>query len=131
MTKTTQAVTKLELSEYRWQNRLLLIFAPSAAAPEVMAQRQRFAEQSTAFADRELLTFYLFDQGMGEADHYTVDPRATADLRDHFDVTADFAVVLVGKDGGAKDRFTQPVAPDEIYALIDAMPMRQREMQEE
>ena len=39
-----------------------------------------------------------------------------------------FAVVLVGKDGSVKQVWRAPVAPSRIFALIDAMPMRRREM---
>jgi hypothetical protein len=41
-----------------------------------------------------------------------------------------FAVLLIGKDGGLKNRFDAPVTVDEIFGLIDVMPMRMREMQE-
>jgi hypothetical protein len=39
-----------------------------------------------------------------------------------------FAVVLVGKDGGVKKIWRDPVDPKSIFTVIDAMPMRQREM---
>lgn len=129
---STEAITELDLSQYHWQNRLLLIFAESASEPAVVAQRQQFADERAGFADRELLTFYFYDASMGEADSYTVDPTVTAALRERYELApGEFAVLLVGKDGGAKNRFEQPVAPEEIYSLIDAMPMRQREMRED
>ena len=40
-----------------------------------------------------------------------------------------FAAILVGKDGGEKFRSGEPVRPEILFDLIDAMPMRQREMQ--
>ena len=39
-----------------------------------------------------------------------------------------FAVVLVGKDTGVKMRRREPVAAGELFSIIDAMPMRRREM---
>ena len=39
-----------------------------------------------------------------------------------------FAVVLVGKDGGVKKVWRDPVNPREIFTIIDQMPMRRREM---
>ena len=39
-----------------------------------------------------------------------------------------FAVVLVGKDGGVKKVWRDPVDPKGIFTIIDAMPMRQQEM---
>jgi hypothetical protein len=43
---------------------------------------------------------------------------------------AAFSVVLIGKDGGEKLRQGTPLAPAELFALVDAMPMRQAEMRE-
>jgi hypothetical protein len=34
----------------------------------------------------------------------------------------------VGRDGGEKLRSAEPVAPEELFDLVDAMPMRRREM---
>ncbi len=39
-----------------------------------------------------------------------------------------FAVALVGKDGGVKEIWRDPVNPDRIFALIDTMPMRRDEV---
>ncbi len=39
-----------------------------------------------------------------------------------------FAVVLVGKDGGVKETWREPVEPARIFGLIDRMPMRRDEV---
>ena len=39
-----------------------------------------------------------------------------------------FAAILVGKDGGEKHRSVEPISPQTLFDLIDAMPMRQREI---
>ena len=39
-----------------------------------------------------------------------------------------FKAVLVGKDGTAKQSYDAPVAAAAVFAAIDAMPMRQQEM---
>jgi len=41
-----------------------------------------------------------------------------------------FSIVLIGKDGGEKLRRTKPLTPAELFALVDAMPMRRAEMRE-
>ena len=38
-----------------------------------------------------------------------------------------FRAVLVGKDGGAKLDADHPLGPDDLFPLIDAMPMRRDE----
>jgi hypothetical protein len=44
--------------------------------------------------------------------------------------SAAFSVVLIGKDGGEKLRRATPIAPAELFSLVDSMPMRQAEMRE-
>lgn len=39
-----------------------------------------------------------------------------------------FVAILVGKDGGEKYRSADPIAPQTLFDLIDAMPMRRREI---
>jgi hypothetical protein len=40
----------------------------------------------------------------------------------------DFRATLIGKDGGVKARWDAPVTLNALYAVIDVMPMRRREM---
>jgi Domain of unknown function (DUF4174) len=42
-----------------------------------------------------------------------------------------FSAVLIDLDGIEKKRWTGPVDPREIYAIVDEMPMRQQEMREQ
>ncbi len=42
--------------------------------------------------------------------------------------TARFTVVLIGKDGLEKYRTNKLMNTDQLFSIIDAMPMRQREM---
>jgi hypothetical protein len=41
---------------------------------------------------------------------------------------ANFEVILIGKDGGVKKRKTELMSTDGLFAIVDAMPMRQSEM---
>lgn len=43
---------------------------------------------------------------------------------------AEFRVILIGKDGGVKLNSQQPVTVNQIFELIDSMPMRQHEMRQ-
>jgi hypothetical protein len=41
---------------------------------------------------------------------------------------ADFALLLIGKDGLEKLRSREVVSPETLFRLVDSMPMRQEEM---
>jgi len=42
-----------------------------------------------------------------------------------------FSVTLIGKDGGEKLRRTTLLAPEELFAIVDAMPMRRAEIRDQ
>lgn len=119
----------LNLSLYKWRNRLLLVFAPSAFEDEYREQLRQFQDLESALQNRDLLIGEFFE---GEPRQFGQDPVSSEEesgLRHAFGVPdGRFTVVLVGKDGGEKFRSHEPVTPQDIFDRIDAMPMRRREM---
>lgn len=103
------------LERYRYKKRLLLIFAPSSHDTSYLEQRQLLEGSGAATEERELLVLEFFGDEVGAAAPFDIAPGT-------------FAAVLVGKDGGEKARFTEPVNPIDLYILIDQMPMRQHEI---
>jgi len=125
----------VRLDDYRWENRPLLIFAPSAEDSTLAQQMETLQGHDEGFRDRDMV---LLSVVADEASRLRSVPSdegqpltavAAQRLRERFDVPRDgFRVVLVGKDGTEKRRETEPVATRAIFDQIDAMPMRQREM---
>ena len=121
----------MDLAAYRGANRLLLVFAPSASDGGARRQRELLEGHRAELEVRDLLEVRLFEDGPGDAENGPVSQRDSARLRRAFDVEdGRFAVVLVGKDGGAKFRSEEPLPARDILDRIDAMPMRRREMHE-
>ena len=102
------------LASARWDARPLVVVAPPDD-PRIAEQRERIAEAASGFRER---------------DQMLVEARDGDGLRERFRVAPDaFAVILVGKDGTEKARWPEPVDAAEVFALIDAMPMRRREIE--
>jgi hypothetical protein len=92
-------------------------------------QRRLNAEREPGFVDRDLLEGFLYETAPGTLGGDTASPGFAAEARRQLNVEAGaLAVVLVGKDGGVKFRSDRPVPPEQIFDLIDAMPMRRQEM---
>jgi hypothetical protein len=50
-------------------------------------------------------------------------------IRSRFQISREgFEILLIGKDGTVKLRSDKPVSSEDLFALIDSMPMRKREM---
>lgn len=125
------------MQQYLWTHRPLLIFAPTPDDARLNVQRRIARDADDGFADRQMLLIEIIAAGdsrivrPGDASN----PKPISDIqvneiRRRFrpSVTG-FTVMLIGKDGGVKLRKTEPVTADELFALIDAMPMRIRETQ--
>lgn len=119
------------LSSEKWQNRVLLIFAPSVDNHNYQQQMKLFDQHQNGFTDRDLVLVRVLATDKSYANGLPIDEPSAANLRNRFGIDKEnFRVILVGKDGGVKRQDTTPVQATAIFEQIDAMPMRQQEMHE-
>ena len=104
-----------DLSGYRWDKRVVLLFGAGEDDSTYAATRDQLAAVVPALRDRDIVV--LTDTA----------PERQGAIRQGLEIDG-FAMVLVGKDGGVKINSAEPVSPDALFATIDAMPMRRREM---
>lgn len=121
-TSSKNSVTAL-LKASRWQKRVLLLCAPTATDDALLRQRQLLAPARTDLSARDLLVQEVL---LNE-----VSPTDKKYLTETLRVSpTGFTALLIGKDGGAKRRETEPVTPTSLFSTIDVMPMRQQEMRQ-
>lgn len=116
------------LDALRWKARPVIVFASAddARAADQIARLQR---DRAALEEREMSVFLVGRAGVTTlAGGRAPSGLDAAALRREYRVTDDaFAVVLVGKDGGEKLRFTEPVDAAKLTQTVDRMPMRRNE----
>jgi hypothetical protein len=118
----------MNLEQYQWKNRLLLVFAPSPEDEQYQEQLELLANDDE-LAERDLVLFHLFESDSGFAGETRLSEEDVTQLQEQFRIEPkDLTVVLVGKDGTEKERWKRTVETSELFSLIDAMPMRQAEM---
>ncbi|MEM8599236.1 MAG: DUF4174 domain-containing protein [Bacteroidota bacterium] len=127
-----EAPTVFDEAEHRWQHRLVYIFAPSDTLDAFAATLDRFEAQSAAVAERDGVVLVLPHQGTPRQLGTGLLQRDVGPtLRSRYGIADEEAVlVLVGKDGTEKARYALPADPADVFARIDTMPMRQREMRQ-
>jgi hypothetical protein len=119
----------MNLSQYKWKNRLLLVFAPHNSHPTLSDLKNDISAQREEILERDLIVFEIYEIGPSYEDKTRIDPqKADAARRDFRVPSGSLTVILIGKDGGVKLRRDEPVDLRDIFLLIDAMPMRQEEM---
>jgi len=124
-------VNALDLDNYQWQNRLLLLFAPAEENAAYIAAAEEIAANSAQVVDRDLVVIHVVENGLSPAEGRPLSRSESQRLRDRFSIRPGrFTAVLIGKDGGVKRVQKDALDLQEIFDRIDAMPMRQREMRE-
>lgn len=116
------------MRDFAWEKRPLLVFAPDGRHEAYRRQVELLDAVGSGLRERDMTVI----EAIGD-DRVTVDGRVRATSATSFyrryAVGADrFRVILVGKDGTVKLDSGEVVGSDELFALIDAMPMRRREM---
>lgn len=112
------------LEHLRWHQRVIVIIAERPDDPALVVQQHRLDAATAELLERDVTTIAATE----------ADPTASPSARDlraaYAPGTAGFQVALIGKDGGVKLLAGEPVATNDLFVLIDSMPMRQREMRE-
>lgn len=117
------------LKEYRWNNRLLVISDPEKNTNLEAQQLQLLAKNPAALEERDLLIVKIENDSiykvLNRDQNLILDPSGIKSLkRDH----AAFSILLIGLDGGIKLRQNTPITREDLFALIDGMPMRRAEI---
>ena len=100
---STAGLALPELAAHRWKHHVLVIDTPRMDFAPYLQQVSVLDAAAAGLKERDLL----------------VITQAPAPA---------FRVRLVGKDGGVKLDAGTPMTTDTLFALIDAMPMRQEEL---
>lgn len=112
-----------DLSSLQWANRIVIV----NQLVDVEVSVELFENTIVEVDDRNIIWFVF--HGDRTATNYSgvLAKNLLAIVRDRYDIERE-QVVLIGKDGGVKARYHQ-LQLDDIFSDIDAMPMRQYEMQ--
>ncbi len=117
------------LDQHRWSDRVILLFAPSPEQTAYQRQRQLLDEARAGVADRDLVIYRLFEDSGVDPRGKSLPEASVRSLRRIYQPSDDgFTFILIGKDGTEKLRETALVSMEQLFGLIDRMPMRREEM---
>lgn len=96
------------------KKRQVLVFGPPGSTQ--VGEQVKLLEKATAGMNERHMTLTVIKPGQAAWKNYQVDPSNA------------LTVILVGKDGGEKYRSGKLTTAQQLFDLVDAMPMRQSEM---
>ncbi len=117
--------TEIFMKKTAWEHRLLVMHGPESLCEE---QVQLLASDYHGALDRDIIAIDL-NREFAKARIGDLPARPpSAVLKRLYGIEGDgFVMLLVGKDGGLKKRYGEPVPAAEIWKVIDVMPMRREE----
>ena len=117
------------VSGFRWKSRVVLVFADNAQVSSVRGLQASLADASCQLTERDMIVGWVFADGSSHIGSESLSEADAEALRRRANIDAGTTTtILIGKDGGVKARY-QPIPNlDEMFALIDGMPMRRSEM---
>lgn len=120
---------EVSLDEYKWKNRLVVLFARDAEQDHYQLQLEKFESYESGIKDRDLLFISILEEGCSKIEGRAISDKSADTIQKRLNPrNKSFRVVLIGKDGTVKLQREQILNPDELFRIIDQMPMRRREM---
>ena len=116
------------MPDLTWEKRVLLVFVPDEQNAGYQRQQAILQAIKGGLSERDMTVIRAFAD-----DHVVVDEQShaqsAASFYQRYTVISDeFRVILVGKDGTIKLDRESAVSGDDLFSLIDSMPMRRQEM---
>ncbi len=125
-----QNSTAQGLDDYQWKNRIVLLVDASADTDALQSQLAELTSDKKALKERDILIFRVTPDAVYAADGSPSKLNGKK-IYDDCGLDSEFTgTLLIGKDGGVKLKRPFVVSTQEIFDLIDGMPMRKREMRE-
>lgn len=120
---------KAILEEKKNERRVLLLYGRDDSQHLLIEQQEALHPLDVAdqLAQRDMDVIVLVASLLQEPDRWFLMHDEDFKLV----LAEDFQGWLIGKDGGVKHTFKKPVSPEELFKLVDSMPMRQQEMKKQ
>ena len=120
-----------DIFKHRWENRLLLVLSKEYSDIKLTEQLSVLNNCKQGLTERKLLVYqilpdkYKISTTYGNEETWQLSPV----LYEQFSAAdTPFEIILIGLDGGIKLRKEDQLACEELWAVIDKMPMRQAEI---
>lgn len=109
-----------QLEKMVWKNRVVVVYCPKASDAEFKLQKKWLSEVGKDVMERDLRVIDCIEANLSADD--------ALHLKERFKYTPNqFCFWLIGKDGEIKLVSNKPVKPEQLFGLIDSMPMRRAE----
>lgn len=112
-----------KLSDYTWKHRIIILSDTDAEFKNAKPALTTISAYKEKLKDRDIILFLHRNGQLYNTGLKRTGVKTTASVPKNFT-----GYLLIGKDGGIKAKKTYPIHPEDIFTLIDGMPMRRAEI---
>ena len=120
------------LEGHQWQHRVLIIKTNAKDSNTYLQQIEEFKNLEEQMKERKLVVYSIVKKEYVLINFEHTTPYSSGiiskEVEKKLDPGETFEVLLVGLDGQTKLRKTELLSKADLFAIIDAMPMRRSEM---
>jgi hypothetical protein len=117
-----------DLKQHQWKDRLVVIFTDDREGGRYIEQITILKGELEGLEDRKLVVYTLWGESYRVGLESNNWIAAESEDLQKLGSDAPFEVLLIGLDGSVKLRQAEVLGTDELFARIDAMPMRRQEL---
>lgn len=113
------------IKKHLWKDRVLIIESENTRNTLYQQQIEVLKNDAKGLKERKLVVYWYFNDGYTRGFSNAINRYET---RKNQIAKTDFSITLIGLDGGKKLRQNSMLAKEKLFAIIDGMPMRRREL---
>jgi hypothetical protein len=117
------------IDSYQWKNRILLVLTDDIDNSIFKNQIEELKRYEDGLKERKLIVYQIHNKayklGLAENSNWQ---QSTQKYKTQKKTKSAFEVLLIGLDGGVKLRKTDLISCEALFRIIDVMPMRKNEL---
>ncbi len=129
----TTKVTGQDLKKHKWNNRILIIKTTDQNSIKYTKQIKEFTNLNAELKDRKFILYWITNNNFSAVNYLDEKLNYSDKITERFarktlNKKEPFEIILIGLDGRKKLKQTQVLTKEQLFSVIDAMPMRINEM---
>lgn len=121
------------LDSHEWENRILIIKAETEASKDYQNQMKELSNSSEEFKERKLILYQIIGNKYDQFDYNHNEIKVSGEISNKLsgeilNEKNPFEIILIGLDGGIKLKRTDLIEKEELFNIIDSMPLRSSEL---
>jgi len=121
-----------DLKTHQWEHRILIVKIPNGNSIKAQKQYKEIHKSLEGMIERKLVLYTIVNEDFFFVNYESCTLNNTGKiskkLKEILNQKEDFEILLIGLDGGIKLKQTNVLTQENLFNIVDAMPMRSNEL---